>query len=422
MLRSPSALRLLILTAGILAFPSHGGLAQNITQTYTIPLETFAYPSPDSPTYYKYGIRVSIGDGASAKTFEFDTGGEGFYAAYSDHADWWGTGVTVTDEEFSKNFGSGIQYDGHTAYAGELHFYGADSIPILTVSGAYKVGHADHIYQNSSTLWSPTSPSTVPPIQEHFYGDFGLSLKKGAHGIENVFAQLSYGPGITAGYIVSTGTYGSPNGTASVQIGLAADDLNNPDTIWFTMSGSSATEHFSGSGYATYSAELITASVQLSNGTDSYVFDLGLNLDTGNPTPGILYEAGSPDAEALLLFSNTGSSGEPISLLPGTTMLIQATSLSGSEDSILQFVTGTTYGKDFVYAESRSGGDYSYLNIGALLFQSYDVIYNLESGQIGLTSNAIPEANTLSLVFLTLVLFLSIRSYRRSFQTNARGG
>ncbi len=371
--------------------------AQDIQQVYQIPLETIAFVDGAS-TYYKYGINIGIG-GGTAQTFEFDTGGEGFYAAYAPDS-WWGPKVGPAGESFTKTFGSNISYGGNVVTGTGLAFYSVagSSSPILNLGNTFAVGKADTITQDSTTLWSGTSTaSSPPPVQGAFYGDFGLSLKKGAHGVENVFAQLSYGNGVSGGYIVSTGTYGSPNGTGTVQVGLTQADLTNPNTTWFTMSGSSS-EMFTGSNFHTFAAELLTAKVKLSTESgDEHGFAIGVNLDTGNPTPGIDYKP--EDGSILAPFSTDGR------LSNNVTLEIEAVPTSGgSEQPVLQFPAGDLYGQNLVYEKERSDGGDTYLNIGTKLFQEYQVTYDLENGRIGFTPYAVPEPGTWALLALGAAL------------------
>lgn len=404
--------KLTMIAAGVCSFMS-GTQAADIEQVYTIPLETFSYVKSGS-TYYKYGIQVGIG-GGGPQTFEFDTGGEGFYAAYSSGSSWWGGNVTVTTDSFAKQFGSGIAYTGSVAHAGLTFYNSSGTTQILNTAGTvFKIGQANSIVQDSTTLW-PNAGDTAP-VESHFYGDFGLTLKKGSHGIENVFAQLTYGNGITAGYKVSLGPYGSTTG-ASVQVGLAATDLSNPSTLWFTMQGQNTTDVFTGSGLPTYSAEVLNSDMTLTLGSETHTFtNLGINLDTGNPTPGIDYN--DADKSRLELFS-LNSDGFPISLADGTFLELTANPVGMGEPArtVFSLHAGSDYGQNFVYENSRSDGGDTYLNIGALLFQQYDVTFDIQNGLLGLTPNIVPEPDSLGLTALGIGLLLCHKRKRRLKKT-----
>lgn len=394
--------------AGIIMANHPGLYAQDVTQSYIIPLETYEYHT-SAGTHYKYGIRIGIA-GGSAQVFEFDTGGEGFYAAWQDGASWWGNDGVETGHSFDKNFGSGISYQGHVVSVGGFTFYNG-STPALTVSGSYDVGRAHYIDQTIQSETYQLWPGDGAPVESHFYGDFGLSLKKGAHGVENIFAQMTYGGTVTGGYIVTTGTYGSPNGSAQIQVGLTAGDLSNPNTIWFAMTAT--TPNFPGSGYPSYGADVITGTVTLSNGQITESFTLGLNLDTGNPTPGIMIQPGSTEEAGLMLFTSTATNGD-LYLSEGVTINISADPGTGPV-TLLNFTSSSNYGYDYVYELVRSDGGVTYMNIGAKLFQNYIVTYDLEGGKVGLTPYAVPEPTAAGLSTLTaLVLMGRGRKGRRA--------
>ncbi len=381
----------------------------DIEQIYTIPLTTFGYESGGS-TYYKYGIYIGLG-GGGPQMFEFDTGGEGFYASYAASAAWWGnTDVTVSTTPFTKTFSTQISYEGFVATA-PVTFYCEDGSVVLSpAASTFKVGRAGTITQGNATLW-PNAGSQAP-VQEHFYGDFGLTLKHGAHGIENIFAQLTYGNGITGGYKVSLGPYGSTSG-ANVQVGLNAADLANPDTIWFEMQGANPSDPFTGSGFATYSAEILSANMTLTLGGDTYTFeDLGINLDTGNPTPGLDFHPA--DKSLLEPFSEmSGSDLVQLSNGAGLTLISTPAGVSVPEVTVFSLVAGNERGRNLVYESERGDGGATYLNVGALIFQQYDVVYDLENGMIGLTP--VPEPSACALLAAALLFVPAyLLSQRRS--------
>ena len=380
--------------------------AADVEQVYTIQLEKFDLPASGGGTYPKYGIWLSLGGSTTPQVFEFDTGGEGLYAAHSADAAWWGADVTEETTSIDKNFGSGLEYTGKVAKT-SVAFYNPHSTTqvLATTAADYKVGKSEHIVNTdtSTDLWPPATVggNPEPPVDGKFYGDFGLSLKKGDHGIENVFAQLSYGGGVTAGYIVSLGERGSSQ-QPGIQVGLAASDLTNPDTVWFTMAAGPAGELFEHSGLETYAAELISASLYLSGagGKSATLTGLGLNLDTGNGSPGILYQQDSADETALTPVSNVDVDGNLTGLQDGLQLTLVGTDANGNSVTLDQFLTGSTYGTNLVWEEYRGDGQETYMNIGQLLFEKYAVTYDLENGQLGLTPYAVPEPGTAAMLLL----------------------
>lgn len=387
----------------------------DVDHAYTIRLEKFDLPS-NLGQGSRYGIYLSLGGSNSPRVFEFDTGGEGLYAAYSADAEWWGPDVTTETTPINKNFGSGLEYTGTVAQT-SLTFYDAVSkAQVLATPTAtpYSVGQSTNIVdtKTSTAYWPPqvVAETPSPPVYETFYGDFGLSLKKGDHGIENIFAQLTYGGSVTAGYTVSLGGKDSP---PSIQVGLKASDLTNPNTIWFTMPEDGTKSSEADPTY--YAAELITATLSLSGsqGDPPPLSNIGLNLDTGNGSPGILYKSGSKEEGDLQPVSNLYPDGSLESLESGLTLTLVATDANGVSVTLDQFVTGTDYGTNFVWEEARSDGGDTYMNIGQLLFEKYAVTYDLSTGRLGLTPYAVPEPGTASLLLLGAAGALAVWRRRR---------
>ena len=356
-----------------------------VTSAYRIPLQSFAYhPNPQS-TYYKYGINLSLGGSTSPQLFEFDTGGDGFYAAYSSsNAPWWGPAAGSPGSHFSKTFDSGLHYEGD-GITTSISFFGLGSnpgSPIFTTPSLYTVAAADRIKLNGSDVWT-SSGSSGPPVETNFYGDFGLTLKRGGDGIENLLAQLTYGGDVTAGYSVAVGRYGS-SGNGYVQLGLLAADRNNPATTWFAMQGSDPSRPFANSHLPSFSAELINGDLKLDlNGSHTTLSGLGLNLDSG--TPGVTLHYNDSDRSQLDPYSVL-SSGEPVRLQDGVALDLRArVSGTGVEESLLAFLTGDNYGLNEVLTRRRSDKAVTYLNSGASLFQNYVVTYDLQNQLVGLT-------------------------------------
>jgi hypothetical protein len=393
-----SEVRLLVgslLTFALVGFSSLS--AADVERIVHVPLSTNAYTvaGADGGTYYKYGILLGIGGGAP-QLFEFDTGGDGFYAAYQEGAPWWRTFSIQGSTPFAKKFGSGLSYYGRSVEA-SIDFYSHKdrALAFSTGSTVFKVGQADRIEDQETPLWPTPDPDVAgsAPVERYFYGDFGLSLKSESSGIENVLAQLTYGNGVTKGYKVSLGPYGSTH-EASLQIGLDQSDLTNPNTIWFAM---------------TNGAEVITSTVTFGYGEATQTFaNLGINMDTGNPTPGIDYRPA--DASLFAPFSEFGSLSQ---LLTGATMVLDAFPAPPAEEPlrIFSLTAGTERGVNQVYLKERSDGGPTYLNIGAPVFQQYDVTYDLENGLLGLTP--IPEPSGILLSLAALAALVGVRLFWR---------
>lgn len=373
--------------------------AAEVEQVYTIPLERFTYSSSEGTPYFKYGIWLSLGSAATPQVFEFDTGGEGFYAAYADGVSWWGSDVTVDSTDIDKNFDSGLRYTGKVAKT-SVAFYGSSSSAMIFQTNAsdYKTGLTDHIVDTHTDTHLWPEQDQTPPVKDSFYGDFGMSLKKGDHGIENMLAQLTYGKGVTAGYIISLGANASQ--APSVQMGLSASDLTNPDTIWFRMTPGANGETFEHSDLPTFAAELIDADVTLApqSGDPVTLSGLGLNLDTG-ATPTIHYQKNSADEAALTPLSLV-ENDELKALIQGLQLTITGTDVNGGSVTLDQFTTESDHGSNLVAEKPRGDNDPTYLNVGQLLFENYAVTYDLENGQIGFTPYTVPEPGAAGLLLV----------------------
>lgn len=145
----------------------------------TIPLQIIALS--DSPTpEYKVGIEVVLtnpqtGQSTDPILYEFDTGGEGFFASIPGQSAGAftlppaGLGAVFTD------YYSGITYSGQ-AYALEVSLPGATAfagglmVPV-TVSAGVVTGVIEQLGD-----WRPGKTASWP-IFNHFYGDFGASLQ-----------------------------------------------------------------------------------------------------------------------------------------------------------------------------------------------------------------------------------------------------
>jgi hypothetical protein len=165
------------------------------------------------------------------------------------------------------------------------------------------------------------------------------------------------------------------------------------------MQGQDTNDPFPGAdAFPTYSAELLATAMTLSHGTNTHTFyDLGVNLDTGNPTPGLDFNPG--DKATLDPFSEKSGS-DLVALLEGTTLMLEALTIPPTTGdpfpTVFQLTAGQGYGVNFVYEKERTDGGETYLNVGALIFQQYDVTYDIENGRLGLTP--IPEPSTALLV------------------------
>ena len=359
-----------------------------ISNTILVPLYYLTIPSGES----KLGIYASLG-GGTPNIFEFDTGGWGFYAAYATNKNspWWGTAFTPTTQPITELYDSGIEYQGlAVTTAVSLYTNYNSSTPLVTTAETTRVGQMTNIINtNGASYWTPQGEATngIPPIDQQFFGDFGMGLNYANNGIVNVVMQLAFTNGITPGFRVHA--YGT---NPYLQIGLTAADTNSASAFYFGMNTntnapSGAVFPVSGKGF--YSEQVFNANMTISNATTNFSANLGITTDTGASTTIHNENVGGMPGE-LLVTNNDGK----VHLVSGADFELSGLTLAGSNTNFFQFVTTDN---QIIIQDGKLGNSNTfYLNSGISLFQQYDVIYNLQDGQIGFEQ--VPEPSTWALL------------------------
>lgn len=395
----------LLVLAASLALAFHAGAQSVISSTVIVPLH---YRQIDSGGY-KLGIYASLGGGTS-KIFEFDTGGAGFYAAYAsadtNKSAWWGTDFSNTGRNVTNTYDSGIRYEGAIVTAPvSLYFDHQSAAPLVTTAGNLRVGQMTSITNTNggAALWTPDGEGTpgTPPVDGTFYGDFGMSLDYANSGIVNLVAQLTFTNGITPGFRVRA--YGN---TPYLQIGLTAADTASMSAFYFGMNTNTnapvgATFTNSGSGF--YSEQVFNANMTISNLATNFTANLGITTDTGASTT--IHNADTGNIPSELYTTNIEGKGH---VVQGAQFELSGLTLGETNAEFFKFVTT---GNDVTVQDNKPGNDLFYLNSGIALFQQYDVIYNLQDGQIGF--EAIPEPRTWELLGLGALLLAGAAIRRR---------
>ena len=379
----------------ILAFLPLTAAAQSvISNTVLVPLHY--KPVNDS---FKLGIYASLGGGAP-KIFEFDTGGWGFYAAYAtnNQSPWWGSAFNTTSQQVKESYDSGIEYHGLVVTtAVSLYADHHSSAPLVTTAETTRVGQMTNISNtNGASYWTPQGEATngTPPIDQQFYGDFGMGLSYASNGIVNIVMQLTFTNGVTPGFRVR-GHSNSPY----LQIGLTAADTNSSSAFYFGMNTNTNAppgEVFPGSGKGFYSEQVFNANMTISNSTTNFSANLGITTDTGASTT--IHNAdlgGIPEA----LYTNDG---KKLHVVGGADFGLSGRTVEGNDTNFFSFVTTD---KQVSIQEGGFVTNLFYLNSGIALFQQYDVIYNLQDGQIGF--EATPEPSTWALLGLSALLLVA---------------
>ena len=390
-----------LLLIALLTTPLSTGAESIITETVHVPLHYRTLSSGEQ----KLGIYLTIGGGSTPQIFEFDTGGAGLYAAYAtnNNSPWWGTGFTTTTNSVTNTYDSGIQYRGPIVEAPVSLF--ADhhgGTPLLTTPGNLLVGQMTNIANTNSdtVLWTPEGEGQpgVPPIDNVFYGDFGMSLNYASKGIVNLIAQLSFGDGIIPGFRIR-----AHGDNPFLQVGLTAADTTSASAFYFGMNTNTNAPPgatFTNSGSLFYSEQIFNANMTISNATTNFTANLGITTDTGASTTIHNANLGGVPDELLVTNTNNGK----VHVVSGADFGLSGLTLGGTNTDFYQFVTSS----DQISIQNNKPGNSNifYLNSGIALFQQYDVIYNLQDGQIGF--EAIPEPNTWALLGLGALVFVAV--------------
>lgn len=404
--------------------------ATSLRADISAPIQVPLWATPVSGGGLKLGIYVGIGAGAAPALFEFDTGGPGFYAAYSSEAGvspWWGSEVNPFPlEPAGTTYDSGLQYSGNLATAAvTLYGSASPSSGLVTTPSNVIIGQMSSIVQTSpsgvteSILWdSAGSTSSLPPIDGAFYGDFGMSSMYAPNGITNLVAQLNFTNGVTAGFRVHVDLAGD----SWVQIGLTAADTASATAAYFDMNVDAAA-----GGATTPNAELEYFSEQIFNATitlekesgETLVSgDVGMTLDTG-ATTALHNTQLSPDPLPTEYDHFThweGGSNDKGKLKDDVEFHLSGTTTSGDHKDFFRFDTSDS--KVTVQNNHPSNTNY-YLNTGLEFFEKYDVIYDWEGKAIGI--EAVPEASVVGLLILAAGLGVTVSWARKRGRRRVAG-
>ena len=320
-----------LLLASLLSMFMETAGAQNnpVTNPVQIGLIPYLY-SPSTTSLggdpeWRFLIYASLAGSTTPQLYTFDTGGEGFNAAYATNPGYspaWGTNFTLinpTNSSMTYGYGSNAQYTYGGTVSTSFTLYTSNNSGLSTAitSSNIVVAQMTNMTQGGVTLW----PSTNPPWNGVAYGDFGLHLSWQDNGVVNPLAQLVYATNVIAGYMVHLGFQDSSSVTpppgAYVQIGLTASNLATfPDR--FPLLTTPPTNTFANSGLPTYSAASFISSMTLSNPALGVTnVNIQVILDSG-ATPLLKYTSNYSSLAAF--FSVTNGPGT-ISLVVTNTLL-----------------------------------------------------------------------------------------------------
>lgn len=374
-------------------------LSSDSSQSRTIPLHYLPYTTPGGNVEDKYGIEVAIGNNP-ARMYEFDTGGTGFWAGYN--PEWWQGVVPSANATVMENkYTSGNYFDGLATTAvltlgsgaQTVSTGGAVQITAITAGGNSKTGAAFDF-----------STASAPPIEGHFFGDFGASfgIAKPPGGqvdppvqVTNPLLQL---PGnLSSGFVVQLGPLGT---SPRVVVGIT-DELRGqfPTAIPLTEIDGLLYPNPNGAAFQRQAYEQFAFSGEYSLSRDggASTFDLGTIetlIDSGAPTMTIHYPVHSrlPGDEFVsggMVTNGTTFTG--LFPLPGATSF-DWSFVAGSEASVDAI--------DFTTSGSAASTGNS-VNTGLNFYNGYDVMFDVATGYLrvrpsgGLSSVQLESVTTL---------------------------
>jgi autotransporter passenger strand-loop-strand repeat protein len=348
-----------------------GSVAGN-AQPIDIPL--YVLPFDGS---YKVGIELSLNGGQTYQMYEFDTGASGLYAAYN--PSWWSSYSVVSDIPAANAYASGNSYIGQ-AVSTNVTFQTASGAPLTvdnTNVGLITSAENPNLFTAQNWDSDLTGTPTTAPLDDWFYGDFGMGLGgSNGGGIEAILAQLS--GGLSNGFVVNLGT--APDASTGqigyLQVGLTQADIASYGTL-ITMQGQNTLDPFPNSNEPTYTKILGSGTLSVSNDDGTYTAPGGFVYDTGAPEMDIHAGSSGIDYNSLKPYLDSKSS-----LAAGTTVAVSApgatTTSAGSWNYGFEVMSGHTGSEVGV---NDDGSDYVNTGIGAFFGES--VMFDLADGVMG---------------------------------------
>lgn len=234
------------------------------------------------------------------------------------------------------------------------------------------------------TAWLANVGAGEPPLYGMFFGDFGSGLTKPAEGLFAVLPQL---PGnLSSGFAVKLGCGGSPN--TEVVVGLTKT-IRSRVTSWVKMEKDSNSPPYPNSNQPTYRQAVLNGNFSLAYEGTFFPFSVPAILDTeGGGTTNIHQQTLQlmvPDDLVLEPGAHTTrvvSCAQFRVTAPGTTT---------GTDFDMAFVTGSTPTIDQInVSQPKSSKTKAEVNLGLIPFFRYDVVFDIERGNVGFAPSTVP--------------------------------
>ncbi|MCB8875445.1 Hint domain-containing protein [Acidisoma silvae] len=353
-------------TAEVTFAPSPKDDGSSLASAAVVPVDIPLYVLPYN-SGYKVGIEISLDGGTTYKMYEFDTGGTGFYASYNPA--WWSSYTPVSSAPAIFSYTSGNTYTA-SVVSTNLTFQTTGGNSISTAADIGLISSAENPNTFTNQAWNAdlTNVTTsTAPLEDNFYGDFGVGLGSAEDGIENVLAQL--GSGLSDGFIITVGTNDSSGEVGNLQVGLTAEDIASYTTV-VLMQGENALDTFANSGESTYQ-ELLAEGMYIISG---YVEN---NMTpTSTPTSGTtdyVFDTGAPETQI-----HIGTTVHTSGTLSGAMLSAGAASPNDSG-----WVLNVSSGGFQVSDGNAIGNTTGYINTGLNAFWGVSVMFDIADGILG---------------------------------------
>lgn len=363
-----------------------------------VPLELVDISKPgDTPTY-KLGIMVGLG-GAEPRLYEFDTGGKAFWAASSPYIQPtnWGDTKVLQQNSLHTTYSSGNQYTANLVSTKVALYDPVDltvTNPIIETADPVRMGQITKFTSEKpgkQAEWYNDLKNGIPPLENHFYGDFGASLApaksdKGTY-IFSILTQFKLPEGLKPGFIVHLGSLGKDS-APWLQIGLAETDIQSFDTQ-LKMNQYNCSLRSPVSGVPMYKEQITNADFKWDNPalplpdpeqSQSYK-NLGWTIDTGAPEVNV-WQGNIVKVHKSFIIGHS-KTGE---FKPDREFMVHAQPVnSGGTPFDMKFTTGDKPCVNKVVASQhkKSKTGVNYVNTGLLTFVNYDVMFNPADGRVG---------------------------------------
>ncbi|NBW97147.1 MAG: hypothetical protein EBR28_10560, partial [Planctomycetia bacterium] len=349
---------------------------------------------PLTQTSQRFEIYVGV-NGGPAFPYMFDTGSQIFEASQTVLASTTVSGTLATGvvEQYVDN---GFVYDVVTVNSIQFYASGSATAPVVSLDaggGGFRMGSVTGTF--SGTNSATATPVNTPAFMAPYCGIFGAgsftSLVSGSVAIGSIFGQAT-----TTGWVVAGN--GPSSATPAVVLGLDATLRSGftSGTNAAVYNWISGTAPFPVSNAASSAKNAVVMNLAVQSGTAAVAWSAPALFDTGTPTNNLRPDPATLEALQTVNAISTGTMNGSLTdyLSVGATLAVTGTAGGFSYAPPLEsFDTVTSYGyPPWVFPVYSSGTDAPTTTLGLGFFLTNSVMYDLENGQIGVTTAyVVPE-------------------------------